>query len=459
MVYTPLCGCGLTTAGEVLRSLGLPFVVPPQQGPDGSFAAIPLRAPNPEVIISATPALRFAEEQGLGLVLSSDPDADRVGVEARLPDGSWYHFDGNQIAALICYYLMLDPAGPQRRGLVLETLVTTRLLGAIVAEAGKSGDCWLVDDLLVGFKYIANVLNSLEQTGRFGGIACRPEDFILAAEESHGLGTMPLVRDKDAAPACAHVATLYQRLQAEGDNLVAYYARLLERLGHYDSLSYSVVMTGAEGLEAIRGIMRSLREAPPESLGGQPVTRVADRWDEAAYGPFVSDTDRNARDIVQYHTQDYVFTVRPSGTEPKLKVYCQLLPTAQTAGLQGLSLLAALRERTQGGSRQICRELLRRVGIELGEAGLRIIDVVAINRKTDFERRLVPLLRERLQADGPATVEELLGWLREETKAMTPGTDPLPAIRPAVAYLLEQWPELAGRPLCQALKDWAEGEG
>src|SRR5262249_44531800 len=156
--------------------------VPPQQEADGTFAVIPFKAPNPEVDAATIPARQFADERGCGVVLSSDPDADRVGVEAKLADGSWYHFDGNQISAILCYLLMLDPAGPQRKGLVITTTVTTKLLRKIAEESRGS---MVVDDLLVGFKYIANVLKSLETTGQYQGIRCAPSDLVLAAEESH----------------------------------------------------------------------------------------------------------------------------------------------------------------------------------------------------------------------------------------------------------------------------------
>ena len=108
IVYSPLCGCGLSTVGDVLKRLEFPFVTPPDQGPDGTFSVIPFKSPNPEVPQATEPAKAFADANGSGIVLASDPDADRVGLEAKLADGSEYHFDGNQIAAILCYYLMLD---------------------------------------------------------------------------------------------------------------------------------------------------------------------------------------------------------------------------------------------------------------------------------------------------------------------------------------------------------------
>ena len=244
VVYTPLCGCGVNTVKPVLERLGFPLLIPPDQGLDGSFAAIPFKAPNPEVPHATTPAREFADRHNVGIVLSSDPDADRIGMEARLRDGSWYHFDGNQIAAILGHHLMLDPDGPRRRGLVMETLVTTKLLGRIVAEAG---DSWLIDDLLVGFKYVADVLKTLERSGRYRDIACRPEDLVLAAEESHGVVMAPGIRDKDATPACMVLAALYQRLLEEDRTMLDYYADMLRELGGYDNVNRGILLAGAEG--------------------------------------------------------------------------------------------------------------------------------------------------------------------------------------------------------------------
>ena len=277
VVYTPLCGCGLRSAGAVMRKLGFPILSPPDQGPDGTFAPIPFKAPNPEVSEATVPATRFAESVGSGVVLSSDPDADRVGLEARLADGSWYHFDGNKIATLLCYYLMLDPDGPQRRGLVMETLVTTKILGQIAATAG---DSWIIDDLLVGFKYMANVLKVLEQRGRWGNACTRPESLVLATEEAHGLMLTSAIRDKDSAPACMFLAALYQKVRQEGRNLLDYYIEILEKLGGYADTGRSIVMTGAEGGIQRDRIVASLRASLPKTLGGRAVRKVVDYWNE-----------------------------------------------------------------------------------------------------------------------------------------------------------------------------------
>jgi phosphomannomutase len=456
IVYTPLCGCGLRSAGAVLRRLGFPVLTPPDQGPDGTFAPIPFKAPNPEVAEATVPATRFAESVGAGMVLSSDPDADRVGLEARLEDGSWYHFDGNKIATLICYYLMLDAAGPERRGLVMETLVTTKILGKIAAQAGRS---WIVDDLLVGFKYVANVLKVLEQRGRWGNACTRPESLVLATEEAHGLMLTSAIRDKDSAPACMFLAALYQKARQQGRTLLDYYVNILEELGGYADAGRSIVMTGAEGAMQRDRIVASLRASLPAALGGRAVRKVVDYWNEGLFGPLQSATDQLSRNVLQFFLDGGIVTVRPSGTEPKLKFYCQLVPADDLPGpsLHGQELLHSLTERVESLARAVYGELLACIELRLGEPGLLLPDIVDVGRKQEFERKTVPQLREALVGSRFQNLDGLLHWLRSETAGMTPGADPLPALRASVDYLCRLWSQEGLRAaLVAPLAAWAQ---
>jgi phosphoglucomutase/phosphomannomutase len=460
VVYTPLCGTGLTTVGDLLHRLDFPVLTPPDEGADGSFAVIPFKSPNPEVPQSTEPARAFADQHRSGVVLSTDPDADRVGCEIKLPDGSWYHFDGNQIATMLVYALMLDPQGPRRKGLVIETLVTTKILGRIVQARGESD---IIDDLLVGFKYVADVLKRLRREGRYRRIQRRPEELVLAAEESHGVIALPNILDKDAAPACMYLAGLYQRLRSEGHTLLDYYVSILEELGGFETVNRSIMMAGAAGMERKDRIMAWLRASPPKTIAGQPVRRVADHWDEKTYGPLLSESERLPRNVVQLFTDRFVVTVRPSGTEPKLKLYCQLTPAAGEDGarpaaakMSGRALLAALRAEADATARLAYNEMLAPLGVRLGEAGLLLTDLVELDRKRDFETEIVPRLREKLAAGEFAGLDDLLGWLRGEAKALLPGADPLPALKAPLAFLGQQWArELPASPQLTALLGWA----
>jgi phosphoglucomutase len=455
IVYTPLCGCGLSTVGDVLNALKFPVLTPPDQHPDGTFNVIPMKAPNPEVPESTGPACDFADRQGAGLVLSSDPDADRVGLEARLANGSWYHFDGNQIAAILAYFLMLDPRGPKRRGLVIETVVTTKILEPIVRKAGSS---WLIDDLLVGFKYVADVLNTLDTGKPFRGIGCKPGQLVLAAEESHGVILLPDIRDKDATPACMYLAALYQMLAREKLTMLDYYIRIIAELGEYDNVNRSIMMRGAEGEAHKNRMMASLRSMPPKTLGGQTVRRIVDYWDPKAFGPFVSETDKLPRNVIAFYADASIITIRPSGTEPKLKVYCQLLPSGDPVKGRGAAGMAELRARSEAMARRVYNELLALIDLSLGEAALFLPDIVELGSKLDFERKTVPALYAGLAENRFASLDELLAWLRKEVQVMSPGADPMPVLKAPVAYLCAEWAaRLPASARLGELAEWAAG--
>ena len=461
IVYTPLCGVGLSTAGDVLSTLGFPVLTPEDEKADGSFKVIPFRSPNPEVVQSTEPARAFADQHGSGIVLSSDPDADRVGCEIRLPDApsnaaqpshgsGWYHFDGNQIAAILGYALMLDPKGPRRKGLVIETLVTTKLLGKIAEARGESD---VIDDLLVGFKYVADVLKKLRRDGQYRDIRRKPEELVLAAEESHGVVALPHILDKDSAPACMWLAGLYQRLRGEGKTLLDYYVNILEELGGFDTVNRSIMMAGAAGMERKDRIMAWLRKTPPRSLAGHAVTRGADYWDEKAYGPLVSKSEELPRNVVQLFTERFVVTVRPSGTEPKLKFYVQLLPAAGARPAErGVALLQTLRKEADAAARSIYNDVIAPLGVKLGEVGLFLTDLIELDRKREFEEETLPRLRAKLAAGEIADKDALLAWLRAETKALLPGADALPALKAPLGLVASTWArELPPSPGLEAL--------
>ncbi|NUM34006.1 MAG: phospho-sugar mutase [Candidatus Brocadiae bacterium] len=455
IVYTPMCGCGLTTVGEVLTRLGFPYLTPSDQKPDGSFAVIPFKAPNPEVFDSTRPARDFADQNKAGIVLSSDPDADRIGVEIKLANGSWYHLDGNQIASVLCYFLMLDPNGPKKKGLVLETLVTTKIIGKIVEKRGGS---WIVDDLLVGFKHMAHVLKTLAKEGKYKHVQCSPDDLVLATEESHGVLLVPSIKDKDSVPAAMYFAALYQMLHKQGKNILDYYIQMLEELGGYDNVNRSIMMSGAQGMLKQKKVMEALRENLPKTFGGYKVNKISDYWNEKDFGPFASETDRLPRNVLQIFTDAFVITIRPSGTEPKLKFYCQLLPHGEKSSLKGQALLSHIRSEADKAARVVYNEILAKIGCSMEEEGLLLPDIVDLDNKIAFQKKTVPALLESLQSKRFAQKEEALQWLKQEAAAMTPGADPLPALKKPLAYLCDLWQkQLPSCPVLASLKEWTKG--
>ncbi len=424
IVYTPLCGCGGQTCGALLERSGIPVTTPADQGPDGRFTPIPFRAPNPEVPEATTPAMAFADEQGAALVLSSDPDADRVGLDLKGPGGDWQHLTGNQIAAALCYFVVADPDGPQRKGIVVTTAVTTKLLRRIAEAAGSQ----IVDDLLVGFKYVAKVIVALDRDGRYGEVTGKGDDVVFAAEESHGLMLSPAIRDKDAAPAALLLGILHRRLAAERRTIRDYYVSILDQLGGHAEAARSLVMTGEKGVENTTKTMASLRAEPPNEIGGVAVTRAVDFLDDSAYGPILSDTDASSRNVLQYFLEGYAVTVRPSGTEPKVKIYVQALPEAATEdGLAGEALLDHMNERADAMAIAAYKDLLlARIGAELSDAALRLPDIISLDEKLRFDSEVIPQVKAAIE-EGK-TLDDLTPEIKEWTAAMVPGADPLPAV-------------------------------
>jgi phosphoglucomutase len=269
VVFTPLHGTANTTVGTVLRQAGFQVdLVAAQAVPDGTFPAVPYRAPNPEVPESMQQGMELAREVGADAVFACDPDADRLGVCSRTADGIFRFLTGNEIAVLATHFKLEQLKNHGRlpqRPLVIKTEVTTELLRPIT----EAFDGVLVGDLLVGFKYHANVLDHLERHGSFGALRGTVQDFVIAVEESHGLLVTPEIRDKDAAGAALLLAELAALQRTKGGTLLDYLDDLYMRYGYYANLGTSMVMTGAEGTVQIQAIQQGLRQQPLRSLAGR----------------------------------------------------------------------------------------------------------------------------------------------------------------------------------------------
>ncbi|MGO8959867.1 MAG: hypothetical protein ACLQFR_21230 [Streptosporangiaceae bacterium] len=382
LVYTPLCGTGLASVGETLTEAGYQVHVPRDQYPDGSFAPIPLRSPNPEIPGVTDPAIGFAAESGAELVLSTDPDADRLGVEVRLADGSWRHLTGNQIGAIIAYFLIADPAGPRLSGPLITTVATSRVLRAI-ASLGEG--VAVTDDLMIGFKFIGQQLDLAEQAGARA-------DLVLASEESHGYLTTTELRDKDAASGAYIIAHLHALLHSLGRTLWDYLMEAFAATGVHIELGRSLVLLGADGAETIRSVMQSLRERPLESLGGEPVLVRHDFLVDGTDGP-LTEGEKAARDVLELISEHYRIVVRPSGTEAKLKYYFDYREDPLASGEAGdpyaagaveaaaTSRFAQLEPVVRAHCSAVYADLANRAGYELSAAALELPDVMPVQDK------------------------------------------------------------------------------
>jgi phosphoglucomutase/phosphomannomutase len=322
VLYTPLHGTGIVH--EVLRRAGFACRLhEPQAAPDGRFPTVPDGVANPEMPQAMAHALAAAGDAEL--VFGTDPDADRIGAEVK-HHGEWVHLGGNDIAALVAHAAVARDAGG-RRPLVIITEVTSVLVSRIAVAGGAV----VVDDLLVGFKYVAEVLRALEEEGRYGDIRASDVTFVAGAEESHGVLVTDRIRDKDAAGGALYLAALAAAERERGRTLVDLLEELRFRHGYVRTAQLSVSYPGATGQEKLSELLQGMRAAPPEELAGRRVISFTDHRNELGrYGRTRSHSDRAARNVLVLrlaggvHDDGLRVILRPSGTEPKLKVYVEV---------------------------------------------------------------------------------------------------------------------------------------
>ncbi|MBO4525778.1 MAG: phospho-sugar mutase [Bacteroidales bacterium] len=303
IVYTPLHGCGVRIVPECLEKLGFKNVisVKEQQPSDGNFPTVP--SPNPEEPAALKMATDLADAVGADLVMGTDPDADRMGIAVRDNDGKMMLFNGNQTAAVLTYYILTrwkELGKIKGNPYIVKTIVTTPLLVDIARSFGI--ECF---DVLTGFKYIADIVRRNE--GK--------RTFICGGEESFGFNVGEFVRDKDAPISCCMVAECAAWAADQGLTVYQLLQKIYKEYGYRKEGLVSVVRKGISGAEEIKKIMSDYRSTPPKELAGSPVVKVID------YN-LPEKTGLPASNVLQFFAESGdVVTVRPSGTEPKIKFY------------------------------------------------------------------------------------------------------------------------------------------
>ena len=303
IVYTPLHGCGVRLVPEILKRTGFPHVihVPEQDISDGNFPTV--ISPNPEEPAALKMALEKADQTGADIVIGTDPDADRMGIAVRDNDGKMVLFNGNQTASLLTYYILSRRAelGTLGEGkYVVKTIVTTELITDICRSFGVP-----VYNVLTGFKYIAEVVKRHEADG----------EFICGGEESYGFNVGQFVRDKDAQVSCMMIGECAAWAADRGLTLYQLMEEVYEKFGYRKEALVNVVRKGISGAQEIRDMMTAYRQHPPKELCGSPVTKVIDYLEPEKTGQPKSN-------VLQFFDADGdVVSVRPSGTEPKIKFY------------------------------------------------------------------------------------------------------------------------------------------
>lgn len=349
-LYSPLHGVGETCCWQVLKRSGFRGVeiFEPHREANGDFPNVPGHLPNPERPQVFEPMHAQAAEMGAEVLIASDPDADRMAVCVRDRNGRYEHLSGNQIGCLLADYILRKRTargGLTPKHYVVETLVTTRMIGAIA----RSHDVRVIDDLLVGFKYIAGVM---DEEG--------PEKFVFGTEESLGYLAGTYARDKDAGIATLYLAECAAELRQEGKSLLDRLDELYLQHGFYQEGQISKTCEGDEGSRQIGRIMAAFRKSPPVRLGGSDFGIVYDyERQEARRLPENTrshDVPKPQGDLMVFETVDrdpaLRIAVRPSGTEPKIKFYL-----FSRFECQSESVLAAVKSQSDSLLKQVSAEL------------------------------------------------------------------------------------------------------
>ena len=304
IVYTPLHGCGVKLMPEALKRVGFKNIihVPEQDINDGNFPTVV--SPNPEEPAAMAMALAKADETGADLVLATDPDADRLGIAVRDNDGKMVQLTGNQTWSFLTYYVLTrwKELGKLKdgKGYVVKTIVTSELIAAICESFGVK--CY---NVLTGFKYIAEVVKRNEGKGVF----------ICGGEESYGFNLGEFVRDKCAQVAGIMVAECAAWAAEQGMTLWQLLQKVYKEYGMYVEKMVYIVRKGKSGAEEIQKIMADYRACPPKEIAGSPLTKVID------YNK-PEETGLPKSNVLQFFNEaGDVVSVRPSGTEPKIKFY------------------------------------------------------------------------------------------------------------------------------------------
>ena len=303
IVYTPIHGSGVEIVPEFLAKLGFENVyhVPEHDVVDGNFPTV--QSPNPEEPGALAMAVAVADKEGADLVMATDPDADRIGIAVRDNEGKMILLNGNQTASILTYYILRrwsELGKLDGKQYVVKTIVTSELIRAIAEKFGVE-----VYNVLTGFKWIADIVKKNE--GK--------TTFVCGGEESYGFNVGEFVRDKDAPITCAFVAECAAWAAEQGKTLYQLLQDIYAEFGYYKESLISLTKKGKAGLEEIAAMMVEYRNNPPKEMAGSPVVKVIDYSKP-------EETGLPASNVLQFYNEaGDVVTVRPSGTEPKIKFY------------------------------------------------------------------------------------------------------------------------------------------
>ena len=306
LVYSPLNGSGLVPVTRILHDIGIDdiTIVPEQQYPNGNFPTCPY--PNPEIFEALRLGLELAEKTGADLMLATDPDADRVGIAIRCPDGSYQLVSGNEVGVLLLDYICagrIEKGTMPKNPVAVKSLVSTPLADAVAKSYGVE-----MRNVLTGFKWIGDQIARLEAAGEV-------DRFIFGFEESYGYLAGPYVRDKDAIIGSMLICEMAAYYRSIGSSIKERLEAIYAKFGRYLNKTDSFEFPGLSGMDKMADIMRALRQNPPKEIAGYAVTHVTD-YEKP------EQTGLPAANVLVYALEGgATVVIRPSGTEPKIKAY------------------------------------------------------------------------------------------------------------------------------------------
>ena len=315
VVYTPLHGCGYRLVPEVLRLCGLKhlYTVGEQMVIDGNFPTV--KSPNPEYPEALSLGVKLAEKVGSDLVLATDPDADRVGIMVRNSENKFVTITGNQVGALLLDYVLTAYENTNtmpEKPYAVKTIVTTELATKICREHGVD-----LYNVLTGFKFIGEVIKNHDDIG--------DGNYLLGFEESYGYLKGTYARDKDSVVASMLIVEMAAYYKAKGMTLYDALVNMFEKYGYFIENTVNVTMPGLDGVEKMKALMNELRKNPPAEIGGKKVVSIRDYLTETITDLItgaVTPTGLPASNVLYFECEGgNVVVVRPSGTEPKIKLY------------------------------------------------------------------------------------------------------------------------------------------
>lgn len=315
IVYTPFHGAGRILVPEALHRLGIKhlFPVEEQMVPDGTFPTV--ESPNPENPEGFYLAIDLANQLGSDLIIGTDPDSDRIGVMVRDENGEFIPISGNQMGVLLLDYIITarKAAGTlPENAAALKTIVTTEMARVVCEQNGVH-----MEETFTGFKFMAERLAEFKEAGSY--------EYVMAYEESYGYMMGDYVRDKDAVTAAVMVAEMAAHYYDRGMTLKQAMDALYEKYGAFAEKTVNLVMPGLDGLKNMKAIMADLRKDPPKDIAGEEVMRMRDYQDGSVFVTGlgkVETMEMKGSNVLYFELGDGTsFIVRPSGTEPKIKVY------------------------------------------------------------------------------------------------------------------------------------------